>query len=123
MDNRKIIVGLYLSAALIVGFLSHAALNYLYVFSYKVGRLPGIQVGKELIPVLLGIICFTILFKHPQVNLVTEEAVSELKKVTWPGKDDVVRSTYVVMFCIFIASVFLATFDLFWGKVVGFLLS
>jgi len=123
MDNRKIIVGLYLAAGLLVGYLSHATMNYLYISFYKVSRIPGIQIGKEVIPVLLGILTFTIFMKHKQANLVMGESVSELKKVTWPSKDDVVRSTYVVMICIAIASAFLATFDLFFGKVIGFLLS
>ncbi|NBV50912.1 preprotein translocase subunit SecE [bacterium] len=52
-----------------------------------------------------------------------DDVISELKKVTWPAADDVKKSTIVVMVCILLASGLLALFDLFFGKVVGFLLS
>ena len=123
MENRKLIVSLYIAAGIIVWYLSHSSIQYLHTTFYKFSRIPGIQIGKEAIPVLLGGITAVVLFRHPVVNTVLEEVVAELKKVTWPNRDDVVKSTYVVMICILIASVFLATFDLIWGKVIGYLLS
>lgn len=122
MENRKIIVSLYIAAGLLVWFLTHASIQYLYQSFYKVSRIPGIGVGREVIPVVLAALVVLVLFKNAKVNEVLEEVVSELKKVTWPSREDVVRSTYVVMVCILIASVFLAAFDLLWGKVIGILL-
>ena len=46
----------------------------------------------------------------------------ELKKVTWPTREDVIKSTWVVMICIGIASLILVGFDLLWGKIFSFLL-
>jgi preprotein translocase subunit SecE len=56
------------------------------------------------------------------VTSFSDEVVSELRKVTWPSRDDVVKSTTVVLVCVLIASFILAGFDLIWGKVIGFLL-
>lgn len=122
MDNRKVILGSYLGTAILAWFLVRSSLAYLYLNFYQIRRLPAINVLREGLPVLIGAIIFTILLKHPRVNVVMDEVVSELKKVTWPSRDDVVKSTTVVIICILIASFILAGFDLMWGKLITFLL-
>ena len=121
MDNRKVIIGSYLGAAMLVWFLVRSSLTYLFLTFYQLRRLQ-IQWAKEAVPLVLGITVFLILLKHARVNEVMEEVVSELKKVTWPSRDDVVKSTTVVIICILIASVILSVFDLMWGRMVTFLL-
>ena len=122
MDNRKIIVASYVAAGMIVWFLSRAAIQFFYLLFYQVRRIPGIAFMREALPVVVGAATFIVLFSNPKVNLLLEEVVSELKKVTWPTRDEVVRSTTVVIICILIASFILAGFDIVWGKVVGFFL-
>jgi len=106
----------------VLWFLSRAAFQDFYLRFYQVRRFPGINTIREILPVVLGTILFAILMKHPKVNPTLEEVVFELKKVTWPNRDDVLRSTTVVLICILIASFILAGFDLVWGKVVTFIL-
>lgn len=122
MDSRKIIVGSYLGATAVVWYLVRAFTQWLNLTFYQVRKLPGIEAIKEGLPVVLGLITFLVLMKHPKINEVMEDVVSELKKVTWPNVDDVKKSTIVVLFCILIASGILAFFDLFFGKVVGALM-
>ena len=123
MENRKIIVSFYIVAGIIVWFLTHSTIQYLHTTFYKFSRIPGIQVGKEAIPVALGLITFLILLRHATVNTVLEEVVFELRKVTWPNRADVVKHTKVVMICILFVSLVLATFDLGLGKIIGYLLN
>ena len=40
-----------------------------------------------------------------------QESIAELKKVTWPTRDDVVAQTVVVLVSLIIVSVFLALVD------------
>ena len=96
--------------------------QWLTLTFYQIRKLPGIDAIKEGLPVVSGLLVFLLLLKHPKVNEVMEDVVSELKKVTWPNLDDVKKSTIVVMFCILIASGILAFFDLIFGKVVGALM-
>lgn len=103
-------------------FLTRSALQFLYVTFYQVRRLSGISAINEALPVIVGVLTFVILFKHPRVNTVLDEVVSELKKVTWPGREDVIKSTTVVLICVLFASFILAGFDFVWGKVIGNLL-
>jgi len=122
MDNRKVILGSYLGTSILAWFLTRSMLAYLYLNVYQIRRLPSINLIKEALPVLVAAIVFTILFKHPRINTVMEEVVFELKKVTWPSREDVVKSTTVVIICIIIISGILAGFDLMWGELITVLL-
>ncbi len=122
MDNRKIILAFYMVCSAVLWFLSRSFLDWLYHTFYAIRRYAAVGTIRELLPVVLGAVLFGILFKHPKVNTVMDEVVSELKKVTWPSRDDVVKSTTVVIICIMIASFILAGFDLIWGKVITYLL-
>lgn len=123
MDNRKITTTSYLAAAGLVWFLSRSFIFWMVSTFYKVRKIPALNTIKELVPFVLFVVTFGILLKHPKVNEVMDEVVSELKKVSWPSKDDVIKSTWVVMVCILICSFILAGFDLLWGKLIGLLLS
>jgi preprotein translocase subunit SecE len=122
MDNRKIILAFYVAASAVLWVLSRACIQYFYLSFYQIRRLPGILVVREVVPFVLAVACFGILIKHARVNELLEEVVSELKKVTWPTRDEVVRSTTVVIICIALASGILGVFDVVWGKVIGILL-
>lgn len=122
MDNRKIIVSFYLVTAMVVWFLCRSSLQFLHLQFYQFRRIAGINTLREVLPVLLAAVVFFILTRHPKANLVLEEVVTEIKRVTWPGREDVVRSTTVVLICILIASFILAAFDVLWGKVITTLL-
>ncbi len=123
MDNRKVTVTSYLGAAALVWFLSRSFIFWMISTFYKVRKIPALNTLKEVLPFLLFALTFAILLKHPKVNEVMDEVVSELKKVSWPSRDDVMKSTWVVLIYILIASFILSGFDLLWGKLVGLLLS
>jgi preprotein translocase subunit SecE len=121
MDNRKIILAFYVASSAVLWALTRGILVYLNTF-YQVRRLPGIDFIREALPIVLALACFIILIRHTRVNEFMEEVVSELRKVTWPGREEVVRSTFVVIVCIAVASLILGAFDMIWGKLVGYLM-
>lgn len=122
MDNRKVIVASYIICSMALWFLTRSAIQWFYLTFYQVRRLPGITFVREALPVVLGGAALVILLRHPKANAVLDEVVAELKKVTWPGREEVIKSTTVVLICVLFASFLLAGFDLAWGKVIGFLL-
>lgn len=122
MDNRKVILSTYLTAAMLTWFLLRTFIQWLHTTFYQIRKLPGVAFGREALPVVLAIVVFAVLFNHKKVNEVMDEVVAELKKVTWPSREDVVKSTWVVMICIAFASLVLVGFDLLWGKMISFLL-
>jgi len=123
MDNRKIIVSSYIVTSMVTWFLTRSFVAWLSTKVYEIRRLPGHKFGVEVVPALAALVVFVVLLRHPKVNAFLDEVVIELKKVTWPIRSDVVKSTWVVLVCIFFISLILAGFDVMWGKVIGYLLS
>lgn len=50
------------------------------------------------------------------------EARQELKKVTWPTKQQTITSTWVVLAVTFVLAIFLGLVDLIFSKLVGLIL-
>ncbi|OGP16044.1 MAG: preprotein translocase subunit SecE [Deltaproteobacteria bacterium GWC2_55_46] len=50
------------------------------------------------------------------------ESKQELKKVTWPTKQQTVTSTWVVLAVTFVLAIFLGLVDLVFSKLVGLIL-
>lgn len=58
-----------------------------------------------------------------KVKLFFEEVVGEVKKSTWPTKDELIESTVVVVMAILILSVFVGVSDKVLVILVGWLMS
>ncbi len=61
------------------------------------------------------------LWRHPSVNRLVVEIVTELSKVTWPTRKELYASTVVVVIVSIIAAIILGAFDAFWSWVTGFI--
>ena len=60
--------------------------------------------------------------RHPKVISFTDEVLNELRKVTWPDKDETVHGTVVVVgLTLFIASA-LGIYDYVWAEVTQIVL-
>jgi len=51
-----------------------------------------------------------------------QETKQELNKVTWPGRDEVVQSTIVVIFTTFIVALYIGVIDFFLSGMMRVLL-
>ena len=72
--------------------------------------------------ILLGVIGFFMLNRHSKVVSFTDEVLNELRKVTWPDKDETVHGTVVVVgLTLFIAAA-LGIYDYVWAEVTQIVL-
>ena len=60
--------------------------------------------------------------KIEKAKVFYNEAKQELKKVTWPTKQQSMTSTWVVLAVTFVLAIFLGLFDLVFSKLVGLIL-
>ena len=63
------------------------------------------------------------MWRHPKLNRLAVEVVTELSKVTWPTRKELSASTIVVIVVSIIASIILGVFDMFWAWATGQLLN
>ena len=122
MDNRKIVIAFYLFVSMVFWGLSRAFLHFVHTKSYWVRGLAYNQFLLETLPIILAVVLFAVLSRYKKANDFFDECVSELRKVTWPSREDVVRSTIVVLVWIVVSSLILGGLDGVIGKVVTYLL-
>ncbi|HQX48359.1 MAG TPA: preprotein translocase subunit SecE [Planctomycetaceae bacterium] len=83
----------------------------------------SIQVG---VPIAVWVFCCWIAFRvvnFPRFADFLVSVESELEKVTWPGRQEVLQATIVVLFTMFFLGLFLFVIDLVWTWVfnaIGF---
>jgi len=61
-------------------------------------------------------------FSPTRIREFAGEVKSEFKKIVWPDKKVTMGSTGVVIFLVFLISVYLGAVDLFIGKLVSYIL-
>lgn len=122
MKNSKQIIFIMLVAAWLLA-VSVRGLIIPILARFEIGdpQLFGLN-ATTLGALALGTVTFLILNRHPKVVSFTDEVIYELKKVTWPEKDDTVRSTIVVIgLTLFIAGA-LASYDYVWAEITQMVL-
>jgi preprotein translocase subunit SecE len=78
--------------------------------------------ATSLIGLVTGVLTFLVLNRHPLVVGFTDEVVSELRRVTWPDREETIRSTTVVIGTTLFVALMLALYDYAWGTITKVLL-
>jgi len=71
----------------------------------------------------VAVVLVLYMWRHPKVNRLAIEIVSELSKVTWPSRKELYASTVVVLVVSVIAAIILGLFDMFWSWATDLLYS
>ncbi len=61
-------------------------------------------------------------FKLSQIHPFIREVKAEFQKVAWPHKKQTMATTGVVIFLVFLVSIYLGAIDLILGKFIGLLI-
>jgi preprotein translocase subunit SecE len=119
MGMTKYVHVMFLVGALIIGWLLTNIITSIWA-SLNLA-IAAVAPPSELAAVLVGGIIAVggayYLWRHPKVNRLAVEIVSELSKVTWPNRKELSASTVVVIILSIIAAVILGLFDFFWAWV------
>lgn len=110
----------FFTAAVLVG-MSLQGLGAPLLANFEVSN-PEIALGLNATSVaafIVGIVTFFVLNRHPVAYRFTDEVVTEFRKVTWPSKEETVRSTTVVVVFTVIVSLALAGYDWIWGEITS----
>ncbi len=99
VENQRAITLLNVVAGLAVAlFVRSAAVG---IIAYNPGlqdpSIGGVITGSMLAAAVTGAATFVVLNKHERAKTFTNSAVDELRKVTWPSRDDTTAQTTVVI--------------------------
>ena len=122
MENRRLVTLLYLAAALAGGALvSNASLQ---VAAYQDWSNPvlGIFSLTTLLGFLGAAITFTVLWRHAKATEFVDGAISELGKTTWPGREETVNNTGIVVGAAVGFGALMFVYDSTWSLITKFAL-
>lgn len=78
---------------------------------------------SRLVGLLIAIGAFVFAAKNPRAWEFSNDVVNELKKVTWPERRELQRSTVVVIITTLIIAFILGLFDFAWAELTGLIYS
>jgi len=124
MDNRKYIVMAFLGASVALGVAVHGLavplLTRLEVGDPSIG---GMISATGLVGAVAALIAFVVLNRHPVSSVFTDEVITELRKVSWPDKEETIRSTSVVIGFSIGLALALGGYDFVWLRLTRVLLA
>jgi len=119
MRNQRYILLGFLSVAAFLGFAAQGLAIPLLARLDIVDPRIGFVSGTAALGIIVGVVTFLGMNRHPVVHSFSDESVTELRKVVWPDKEETVRSaTVVVITTLFIAAT-LAMYDFVWARVTS----
>jgi preprotein translocase subunit SecE len=123
MRNQKYIVMSFLAAGALVGFTVRGlAVPLLAQIELGDPQIAGLINATSLAGIVTGVLTFLILNRHPLVVKFTNEVITELRKVTWPDREETIRSTTVVIGTTLFVAAMLAIYDYVWAEITSVLL-
>ncbi len=121
LGTQRFVYAAYFAGGIAVAFMLSKAISYgwLRLATYKP------QLGEPhdeiVMPVaaVIGALTAVYYYRDLKTRTLAEEVASELGKVSWPGREEVVNSTFVVILTTLLATTFFALMDRFWGFVTN----
>ena len=119
MRNQRYILLGFLSVAAFLGFAAQGLAIPLLARLDIVDPRIGFVSGTAALGILVGVVTFLGMNRHPLVYSFSDESVTELRKVVWPDKDETVRSATVVVVTTLFIALTLAMYDFVWARVTS----
>lgn len=118
--NQRYIVLTFLAFAVAVGFSVRGLAGPLLAWQELPDpRVFGVVDGSSLVGAIGGVAAFVTLLRSVGIVTFTDEVISELRKVTWPDRDETFRSTITVIATSLFLAMVLAGFDWLWGSLTS----
>jgi preprotein translocase subunit SecE len=121
LGSQRFVFAAYFAGGIAIAFLLSKALGYawLRLATYKP------QIGEphdEIVmpfAAIVGALTAVYYYRDQKTRTLAEEVASELGKVSWPSREEVVNGTFVVIVTTLAATTFFALMDRFWGFVTN----
>ncbi len=97
MENRRLVTVLYLVAGLAGGVLVSSAATQVVAYQDLANPVIGIFPLTTLLGVVGAALTFGALWRHERATEFVDSAIGEMKKVTWPTREETVNNTGIVV--------------------------
>jgi preprotein translocase subunit SecE len=118
LGAKRYVYAGYFAAAITIAFLASKLVELVWTrLQMWKPQYVGEARGEIIMPLsaALGVGVAWYYWKQQRTRELAEEVASELSKVTWPSKDEVMSSTAVVIVTTIFSTIFFALMDRFWS--------
>ncbi len=121
LGTQRFVYAAYFAGAIAVAFVLSKAISYAWLRLATYKPQFGEPHDEVVMPVaaVIGALTAVYYYRDAKTRTLAEEVASELGKVSWPGREEVVNSTFVVIVTTLLATTFFALMDRFWGFVTN----
>lgn len=123
MENQRAIILLNLIGAFLVGLLIHLSTQSVFVAAtIENPVIAGVVPASSLVGLLGGGIGFFLLNQNQKATSFLDSVVTELRKVSWPSREETFNNASVVVGATLFFSALLSLYDFTWAKLTALLL-
>jgi preprotein translocase subunit SecE len=121
LGSQRFVFAAYFAGGIAIAFLLSKALGFAWLRLAVYKPTLGEPHDEVVMPVaaIVGALTAVYYYRDQKTRTLAEEVASELGKVSWPSRDEVVNGTFVVIVTTLLATTFFALMDRFWGFVTN----
>jgi preprotein translocase subunit SecE len=121
LGTQRFVYAAYFAGGIAIAFMLSKAISYAWLRLSTYKPQFGEPHDEIVMPVaaVIGALTAVYYYRDLKTRTLAEEVASELGKVSWPGREEVVNSTFVVIVTTLLATTFFALMDRFWGFVTN----
>lgn len=121
-QRQKIVNLVFVVLAALMSYVVYRLAGRITAYFDLEARVRNLDLALSVGSVVLGVICFAILYRRDDTNQFANEAVAELERVSWPVPKDTAKATGVVLIMVLISGVILGGLDSLWAWLIRFIL-
>jgi preprotein translocase subunit SecE len=117
LGSQRFVFAAYFAGGIAVAFMLSKILAFAWTRLATYKPQLGEPQAEIVMPVaaIIGALVAVYYYRDVKTRTIAEEVASELGKVSWPSRDEVVNGTFVVIVTTLLATTFFALMDRFWG--------
>ena len=123
MENQRSVTLLFVLAGLSAGEFVYAASRDIVAFqNMEDPVLAGVVSVTTLLGLVAGVGTFFYVNRHVKANEYVQSAVAELKRITWPNREDTVNNTGIVIGAALGFGLLMFVYDFGWSTITTYTL-
>lgn len=123
MENQRAVAVLFIIGGVLAGVFARSLTGAVMAYAVLEDKLlGGVAPVSALIGLVVGVVTLVVLLRNETASAFTDSVVAELKRVTWPTREETLSNTGIVVGAALFFAALLSSYDFLWAKLTGLFL-
>lgn len=122
MENQRAVAVLFIIGGVLAGVFFRSLVSAVMGYAVIEDPLVAGIAASSIAGAVAGIVTVFVLLRNQVASTFTDSVVSELKRVTWPTREETISNTGIVVGATLFFAALLSTYDFLWAKLTGLFL-